>query len=128
MSTKVRTDFLNAKMSNLGVNLAVTKDGETYNKLQRPDGYLISTQPLPTSPPAASPTTYSGKRKCAQEEVPEVKRARIERNTAHSKRRPRVLDSYQEYGTRTVLPGLDGEEQLSDESTSEALAYLHSVR
>ncbi|RYN81553.1 hypothetical protein AA0117_g1884 [Alternaria alternata] len=115
-------------MSNLGVNLAVTKDGETYNKLQRPDGYLISTQPPPTSPPAASPTTYSGKRKCAQEEVPEVKRARIERNTAHSKRRPRVLDSYQEYGTRTVLPGLDGEEQLSDESTSEALAYLHSVR
>ena len=128
MSTKVRTDFLNAKMSNLGVNLAVTKDGETYNKLQRPDGYLISTQPPPTSPPPASPTTYSGKRKCAQEEVPEVKRARIERNTAHSKRRPRVLDSYQEYGTRTVLPGLDGEEQLSDESTSEALAYLHSVR
>ncbi|KAL1796961.1 hypothetical protein ACET3X_005501 [Alternaria dauci] len=115
-------------MSALGVNLAVTKDGETYNKLQRPDGYLISTQLPPTNPAAASPTIHSGKRKCAQEEAPEVKRARIERNTAHSKRRPRVLDSYQDYGTRTVLPGLDGEEQSSDESTSEALAYLHSVR
>jgi hypothetical protein len=115
-------------MSTLGVNLAVTKDGEAYNKLQRPDGYLISTQPAPTKPPTAPPTAHGAKRKCAQEDVPEVKRARIERNTAHSKKRPRALDSYQEYGTRTVLPGLDGEEQSSDESTSEALAYLHSVR
>jgi hypothetical protein len=115
-------------MSTVGVNLAVTKDGETYNKLQRPDGYLTSTQPPSIPPPTASPAAHGGKRKCAQEEVPDVKRARIERSAAQSKKRPRAIDSYQEYGTRTVLPGLDGEEQSSDESTSEALAYLHSVR
>ena len=115
-------------MSTLGVNLAITKDGATYNKLQRPNGYLTSTQPSSIPSLTASPAVTSGKRKFAQEQVPEVKRARIEHNTAHSKKGSRVLDSYQEYGTRTVLPGLDGEEQLSDESTSEALAYLHSVR
>ncbi|KAI4956328.1 hypothetical protein J4E91_000539 [Alternaria rosae] len=115
-------------MSTVGVNLAVTRDGESYNKLQRPDSYLIPTQPPSISPSTASPTAYGSKRKCAQEEVPDVKRARIERITAHPKKRPRAVDSYQEYGTRTVLPGLDGEEQSSDESTSEALAYLHGVR
>lgn len=115
-------------MSTVGVNLAVTKDGESYNKLQRPDGYLMSTQPPSISSSTASPTAYGSKRKCAQEEAVGVKRARIARITAHPKNRPRAVDSYQEYGTRTVLPGLDGEEQSSNETTSEALAYLHGVR
>jgi len=116
-------------MATSGVNLAVTKDGETYNKLQRPADYLASTQstlpPLATVPSSA---VTNSKRKRDQNDESGSKRLRNNRNIQGHKGRPRVPQAYQEHGIQTVLPGLDGEEQLSDESTSEALAYLRSVR
>ncbi|KAF1947240.1 hypothetical protein EJ02DRAFT_449831 [Clathrospora elynae] len=120
-------------MATLGVNLAVTKDGETYNKLKRPDDYLLSPSPHPPHLAVASPSAFhSGKRKREQDGAAGSKRARAERNStghsAGSKGRFPSSDPAREYGMRTMLPGLDAEDQLSDDSTSEAVAYLHSVR
>lgn len=116
-------------MATSGLNLAVTKDGQSYNKLQRPADYLTSTQSTP--PPLAavsSSAVTSAKRKREQNDEPGIKRPRNDRNTQNFKERQRAPQKHQEHGIQTVLPGLDGEEQLSDESTGEALAYLHSVR
>jgi hypothetical protein len=115
------------------VNLAVTKDGEAYNKLQRPDDYLISVPPDQRPSTTASPSTlHTGKRKCDQNDEPGSKRARAERNITqkltHNKGRSRTQDSASELDARTVLPVLDGEGQLSDDDTNEAQAYLRSVR
>jgi len=116
-------------MATSGVNLAVTKDGETYNKLQRPSDYLASTQSiLPPLATVSSSTVTNSKRKRDQNDESGNKRLRNDRNTQNCKGRLRAPQTYQEHGIQTVLPGLDGEEQLSDESTSEALAYLRSVR
>ncbi|KAE8831580.1 hypothetical protein HRS9139_05822 [Pyrenophora teres f. teres] len=115
-------------MATSGVNLAVTKDGETYNKLQRPFDYLTSTQSTP--PPLAavsSSAVTNSKRKRDQNDESGNKRLRNDRSVQNHKGRPRASQTYQEHGIQTVLPGLDGEEQLSDESTGEALAYLQSV-
>lgn len=112
-------------MSASGVNLAVTKDGGTYNKLSRPDDYLVSTQP---PPPSASAAISGSKRKQEHESASETKRARTDRNTSRSKTRGRTNDQFREPGARSVLPGLEGEEQLTDESIDEAVAYLRSVR
>jgi hypothetical protein len=113
-------------------NLAVTKDGETYNKLQRPNDYLVSAPPnLPIMSPSPSPL-HTGKRKCDQDDAPGSKRARTECKTTqkstHGKSRSRTQDSAHELDPRTVLPVLEGEEQLSDEDMREALAYLRNVR
>ncbi|KAF7444753.1 hypothetical protein A1F99_113060 [Pyrenophora tritici-repentis] len=116
-------------MANSGVNLAVTKDGETYNKLQRPSDYLTSTQSTP--PPlgaVSSSAVTNSKRKRDQNDESGNKRLRNDGSVQNYKGRSRASQAYQEHGIQTVLPGLDGEEQLSDESTGEALAYLQSVR
>ncbi|EOA81251.1 hypothetical protein ACJQWK_11090 [Exserohilum turcicum] len=115
-------------MAASGSNLAVTKDGEAYNKLSRPDGYLTSTQPPLPSALAPSPAVASSKRKYEQENASETKRARIDRNGPRSKGQLRAHEQFREPGVRSALPGLDGEEQLSDESIDEAVAYLRSVR
>jgi hypothetical protein len=116
-------------MAASGTNLAITKDGETYNKLSRPDDYLISTQsPLPTASVASAPAIPGNKRKHEQESASETKRAKTDRNTSRSKNRTRAHEQFREPGVRSVLPGLEGEEQLTDESIDEAVAYLRSVR
>jgi hypothetical protein len=115
-------------------NLAVTKDGEAYNKLRRPNDCLLSAPPNLLPSTAASPSTlHAGKRKCDQDGALESKRAKTERNTTtqrstHSKRRSRTQDPARELAPRNVLPVLDEEGQLSDDDMSEALAYLRSVR
>ncbi|USP82659.1 histidyl-trna synthetase [Curvularia clavata] len=112
-----------------GLNLAVTKDGETYNKLSRPDDYLVSAQHPPLFVSAVSASAISGsKRKHEYESAFETKRAKTDRKTSRSKIRGRVNDQFREPGVRSVLPGLEGEEQLTDESIDEAVAYLRSVR
>jgi hypothetical protein len=105
------------------LNLAVTKDGESYNKLRRPDDYLMST-PHNVSPSttASSPTIHTGKRKGEQDMEFVNKRPKTGR------KRPRKPESSWDTGMETVLPGLYGEVQATDESMSEAIAYLQSVR
>lgn len=114
-------------MSTSGVNLAITKDGETYNKLSRPDDYLASTQ-LPPPSGSAVPAISGSKRKHEHESASETKRAKTGLNASRSKVRGRANDEFREPGVRSVLPGLEGEEHLTDESIDEAVAYLRSVR
>ncbi|OAL57037.1 hypothetical protein IQ07DRAFT_675140 [Pyrenochaeta sp. DS3sAY3a] len=105
-------------MATSGANLAVTKDGGAYNKLRRPDDYLMgTTAPLPPPLPAARGPEKSSKRKWEQEVTPDVKRPRPE-NKKYG----------EDTGMRTMLPSFEDEGQSSDESTKEALAYLRSVR
>lgn len=107
-------------MANPGVNRAITKDGGTYNKLQRPDNYLMpTTSNLPSLVAGGTIPPPSSKRKRADDVVPGVKRARPEGGSATGNR---------DYGMRAMLPAAEDEEQISDDSTSEALAYLRSVR
>jgi hypothetical protein len=107
----------------MALNLAVTKDGDSYNKLRRPDDYLMSTSrnasPLTT---ASSPTIHIGKRKSEQDMMSVNKRPKTGRE------RSRNPESAWDTGMKTVLPGLYGEDQSTDESMSEAIAYLQSVR
>lgn len=112
-------------MASRGVNSAVTKDGETYNKLQRPEDYLIPTTSRPQPIVAASPlATHPSKRKRGQDAATGSKRVRAEHGVAQ----PNIWGPVGECGMRTMLPGVDDDEQLSDDSTREALAYLRSVR
>ncbi|EMD90103.1 hypothetical protein COCC4DRAFT_184879 [Bipolaris maydis ATCC 48331] len=113
-------------MATSGVNLAVTKDGESYNKLSRPDGYLLPTQPPP--PFTSALVTPGSKRKHEQENASETKRAKTDRNNSRTKGKSRANEQFREPGVRSVLPGLEGEEHLTDESIDEAVAYLQSVR
>ncbi|EUC41263.1 hypothetical protein COCMIDRAFT_106589 [Bipolaris oryzae ATCC 44560] len=113
-------------MAASGVNLAVTKDGGSYNKLSRPNDYLLSPQPPP--PSASALATPGSKRKHEQENASETKRAKTDRNNSRAKGKSRANEPFREPGVRSVLPGLEGEEHLTDESIDEAVAYLRSVR
>jgi hypothetical protein len=119
-------------MASYGSNLAVTKDGETYNKLQRPDDYHLSTNvSLPPLDPIYPSATRPSKRKRDHHAATGSKRHRGDGSSMHpsdGKDRSRVSGPVGDCGMRTFLPGLDDQEQLSDDSTSEALAYLRSVR
>ncbi|EUC28136.1 hypothetical protein COCCADRAFT_109955 [Bipolaris zeicola 26-R-13] len=116
-------------MAASGANLAVTKDGETYNKLSRPDDYLISAQPPPPSASGVPALAIPGsKRKHEQENASDTKRAKTDRNNSRAKGKLRTNEQFREPGVRSVLPGLEGEEHLTDESIDEAVAYLRSVR
>jgi hypothetical protein len=127
-----------AIMAGSGVNLATTRDGGTYNKLQRPDDYLMSSTTAP--PPAkailtdALSSTYAGKRKRENDDdASSNQRMRLGKDAGEvgkpryestSKERSRVTDC----GMRTMLPGLDDEGNSSDDGIGEALAYLRDVR
>jgi hypothetical protein len=109
-----------------GINLATTKDGGIYNKLQRPEDYLMpATAPPPLLPPKNTPladTAYTSKRKLEHANLSTTcKRTKV---GAASKEQCRDVDC----GMKTTLPGLDDERYSSDEGTSEALAYLRDVR
>jgi hypothetical protein len=127
-----------AAMAGPGLNLAVTKDGGSYNKLQRPQDYLMpSTHPPPPkamSPANALSSTSASKRKRDHANgTSKHKRTRLEqdheevgnpRTWTSGREKPRSTDC----GMRSLLPGLDDEEHTSDDGVSEALAYLRDVR
>lgn len=123
-------------MAGSGINQAVTKDGDTYNKLQRPKDYLTTSTvpPRPCKGPL-SDNTLAGKRKREQADASsQHKRTRVEQCAGHkelergsdkSNKRSRVREG----GLVAALPGLDDdEEHVSDDSRDNALAYLRSVR
>ncbi|KAH7078550.1 hypothetical protein FB567DRAFT_572061 [Paraphoma chrysanthemicola] len=110
-------------MAGSGVNLAVTKDGGSYNKLQRPQDYLTASAPVPPLEDALPVET--------PESTSQFKRKREPTDgSSTSKRKRQVQDTSQldSCGMRTTLPGLDDEDFASDDSTNDAMAYLRSVR
>lgn len=121
------------KMAGPRANLAVTKDGETYNKLQRPHDFLNDV--------AACDQTNERKRERAAvgSSVAEPgignKRAKIQHATSTAaisrpnddERQYRGAGPVSECGMRMTLP-IDEEDLHSDDSLGEALAYLRSVR
>jgi hypothetical protein len=134
-------------MSRSGVNLAVTRDGGTYNKLQRPDDYveaLVSNSlPGEIAVPATSSAANSHKRKledadnsdAASDDEPESKRPKEEgaAESAPIKAKPisvdprRIRRRVHDCGMQSMFPELDDDES-SDDATVEALAYLRNVR
>ncbi|KAH8698069.1 hypothetical protein GQ44DRAFT_779267 [Phaeosphaeriaceae sp. PMI808] len=100
-------------MTGRGINLAVTKDGGAYNKLQRPHNYLSSA----TNPPLAP-------KNIPRTEALPAKR-KHEHTAAISIYKRHKLE--QEPGMRPVL-GCDIEGHSSDGSIDEALTYLRDVR
>jgi hypothetical protein len=114
-------------------NLAVTKDGETYNKLQRPDNFLERS--------AGFEQINDRKRERAAVDRPTAgsafgnKRAKTHHTisatnfpqSSNEKHQHRGVGPASECGMRMTLP-IDEEDQHSDDSMGEALAYLRSVR
>lgn len=123
-------------MVGTGINLATTKDGEAYNKLQRPSqSYLASTAP-PLPPTRSVSARYSPstsiKRKQHSTDAPSAhKRTKVEGGNVQIKSSLAGgirKDDAADCGMRVLLPSFDDDEQSSEESMSEALAYLRSVR
>jgi hypothetical protein len=127
-----------ANMAGPGVNLATTKDGEAYNKLQRPpQHYLTSTAPpLPPTvarSAAASPVPPFKRKRDSAYPTPSQKRSRVEQEKGQGPNsllvaagRERVRDAAS--GMQIMLPGVDDEGHSSDGSTCDAIAYLRDVR
>jgi hypothetical protein len=114
-------------------NLAVTKDGGTYNKLQRPENFLDGSAALnqanerkreraAVDRPAAGPA--SGNKRAKTHHTGSVANASQSSNDKHQRHNAGPIS---ECGMRMTLP-IDEEEEHSDESMGEALAYLRSVR
>lgn len=112
-------------MAGAGVNLAITKDGGAYNKLQRPDDYLITSGPQ--RPPLLAverPPENANKRKREQDAPLRNKRSKQSLGYSHDGNGQPALD----FGQKMGLPSGGDEDEFSDDSTSAALAYLRSVR
>jgi len=121
--------------------LVASEDGEAYNKLRRPDDFVtaLTAESPPALPPTLPPAVSSTKRKRENADSSEVgkkdkdssKRFKKEQSgtTAGSftGNRRRVPGQVKENGMQTMFPGLDENDSV-DESTSDALAYLRSVR
>lgn len=113
-------------------NLAVTKDGETYNKLQRPDSFLHTATVVGAANERKRERTADDK--CSADATSVNKRAKWhrpglvanEKGSSEVKPQYRSAGAVSECGMRTTLP-ID-EEEHSDDSMGEALAYLRSVR
>jgi hypothetical protein len=123
-------------MAGSGVNQAVTKDGGAYNKLQRPQDYLMFT----STPPPRKHTThvgppappFSSKRKHDKADNSiQHKRAKLvqtEDGNANARSWTANKSSRRtKFGIQVELPGLD-EDGSSDDGIGEALAYLREVR
>ncbi|KAH3950230.1 hypothetical protein HBH98_025790 [Parastagonospora nodorum] len=123
-------------MAGSGVNQAVTKDGGAYNKLQRPQDYLMST----STPPPRKHTThlgppappFSSKRKHDKADNSiqhkRAKLAQTEDGNANAGSWTANKSSRRtKFGIQVELPGLD-EDGSSDDGIGEALAYLREVR
>ncbi|KAF1934328.1 uncharacterized protein M421DRAFT_415356 [Didymella exigua CBS 183.55] len=115
-------------------NLAVTKDGEIYNKLQRPNDFLDQ--------PAGPEQTVERKRERGALDTPVAgpfsgnKRAKTQHvgltvksfQSSDDRNQYRGGGPIAECGMRTTLP-IDEEDALySDDSMGDALAYLRGVR
>lgn len=127
-------------MSRAGVNLAVTQDGAAYNKLCRPDDFMANLASQPAPKPDAAPNSDSNKRKLEDAEWTGStcndgrgsKRVKEECSPKYSSKVPgtdsrRVKRPVGDCGMQTMFPGLDHDDS-ADEISSEALAYLRSVR
>lgn len=121
-----------ANMAGPRSNLAVTKDGETYNKLQRPDDFLHKTAATNQANErkreravgdgvVASPGSSNKRTKTHHTDSRDK-----ELQPSEDRRQHRSAGTVSECGMRTTLP-ID-EEEHSDDFTEEALAYLRSVR
>ena len=113
-------------------NLAVTKDGGAYNRLQRPDNFLDESVALnkgnerkrerAVDRPITGPT--SGNKRAKTHPIESTNNIF---QPSDDKHRYRSAGSVAECGMRMTLP-IDEEAQYSDDSLGEALAYLRSVR
>jgi hypothetical protein len=118
-------------MAGAGVNLATTKDGGSYNKLQRPTDYLMSSAIPPPknaiTPETQNSTTASNRKRKHTDTTTSQKRTKTEQQSAQFGE-DREESHNTGSGMRAMLPGLDDHEYSSDDGTSEALAYLRNVR
>ncbi|XPS94002.1 hypothetical protein M3J09_003328 [Ascochyta lentis] len=119
-------------MAGARANLAVTKDGEAYNKLQRPDFFVENFAALnKTNERKRERAAFDRSVACP---TPGNKRAKTHHTESMANKLQSRHDKYQhhsagpvsECGMRMTLP-ID-EEEYSDDSMGEALAYLRSVR
>lgn len=122
-------------MSHTGVNVAVTTEGEPYNKLRRPDhlpGPPASTPPK-TSTRTSMPTAGPDKRKredgYAQDRDSDdemhVKRPKIYSGPKKSANKGKSRQPKQVAGR---LPVSDDERSSDDEVTVQARAFLRQTR
>lgn len=114
-------------------NLAVTKDGEAYNKLQRPDDYFdrsaVANQANErkrerTAIDKSFAHSDSGNKRTKTHHTGSVASASQSSTDRHQYRSAGLIS---ECGMRMTLPIDEGDENL-DNSMGEALAYLRSVR
>jgi len=123
-------------MAGTGVNQAVTKDGGAYNKLQRPQDYLLSTSTPPprkntTHVDAPAPPCSSKRKHDKADNSIQHKRAKIgQAEDGHANAGSWTANKSSrrsKFGIQVELPGLD-EDGSSDDGIGEALAYLREVR
>ena len=113
-------------MSGDGTNRAVTQDGETYNKLRRPDDYIAS---LGSAAPGASADSEPPKRKLEAADLIEDNTHRVKRTRGDNggkllfKNIQRGNDMAGGMKAAIGMEGEDGAEVMRD-----ALAYLNVVR
>ena len=122
-----------------GKNLAVTEDGAKYNKLERPDDLLPTPQSEEDVVVAQAAPEASTKRKLDDNDAagiePERKKGRKRLKDDEDLDQPggsglgaEVRRNFNpEYGRQEQFPGID-EDNFSDGSMNEAMAYLRSVR
>lgn len=111
------------------VNLAVTKDGETYNKLQRPGDFLEKSAALvPMNERKREHTTASPASCNKRSKTQHLDSIANSSQSSSDKHQYRSACPISECGMRMTLPIDEVDEEYSDDSTGEALAYLRSVR
>lgn len=116
-------------------NLAVTKDGEIYNKLQRPNDFLDqSTAPKQANErkrefgdldASVAGSSMGSKRVRTQ---PTGQASKAVQPSDDRSGQYRSGGPIAECGMRATLPIDEEEAQYSDDSLGDALAYLRSVR
>ncbi|KAF2797040.1 hypothetical protein K505DRAFT_151342 [Melanomma pulvis-pyrius CBS 109.77] len=122
-------------MSPIGVNMAVTVDGEPYNKLRRPDQVPGSPAASPSSNPPL-PATVSDKRKRDEDEDRDPERdGKVYSKRPRANSRDKKAKKVGKSGSYRVpkdtlgrLPVSDGECSDDDECTIQARAFLRSAR
>ncbi|KAF2752274.1 hypothetical protein M011DRAFT_482987 [Sporormia fimetaria CBS 119925] len=122
-------------MAPAGVNVTVTDDGATYNKLRRPDDFLTSqVPPKPELEFAKRTVDQAGLEDGETQEPP--KRFRRAKKSSTQNGSPKIFDPAQvrvytaseDTGMHSMFPGMLDEAEQSDEETNAAIAYLRSVR
>jgi hypothetical protein len=131
----------------MGVNTAVTRDGEKYNKLKRPDDFLTAA-PIEKATVKSDPTPSNGACKRTLDDADitdqdsteeQAKRPRFiisqdtlgkngKQNKSQGKGKTIYRATNGESSMQSMFPGMIDSGDLSDESTNEALAYLRGVR